>query len=269
MIIELLDGTRYDIEDYGVCRLFHHIPSAEIDHSTETINGGGDIITESTIKQRTISVDIGYKVNDIFDFYLLREELNGLFMRKEAFYIIFKREPYKRWFVKIDKQFNVPTNQSGGQFSLEFRTVKKYAESIATTASKKEWDEDLWWWNGKITWDDPLQYTFASNSFTVVNLGNVEIDPAERGIELEITIKATASNLTIRNLTNGSTYVYNGSLSSTDTLKISGIRSLKNGISVFKDTNKDLLTLSPGANRIEVTGGTVQSITFDHRFLFK
>lgn len=269
MIIEKLNGTRLDIEDYGLTRLFHHIPSAEIDHTKESMNGIGEVVTETTILQRTITVEIGFKVSDIYDYYLLRDELNGLFMRRESFYIIFKREPYKRWLVKLDKQFTVPVHTQGGKFSLDFRTVKRFAESIASTYSRKEWDENIWWWNGAITWDDPLQYSFTTNNFTLVNLGNMVIDPSESDMDIRITIKATTNMpITIRNVTNGSVYVYGGTLTSNDILVLDGPRSLKNGVSVFKDTLKKVLKFDPGENKIEITGGTVHSVDFDFRFPF-
>lgn len=268
MIIEKLNGDRLHIGDHGLFRLFHHIPSAEVDHTTASVNGGGEVITETTIKQRTITVELAFKVKDIYDYYLLRDELNGLFVRSESFYIIFEREPYKKWLVKLGDQYTIPVHPKGGKFDIEFRTVKKFAESVATTLSSKEWDADIWWWNGAITWDDPISYSFNANSFNVINLGSYKVDPEERGTNIKITVRASASSLTIRNLTNGSSYVYNGVLSPSDVLVLDGVRSFKNGVSVFKDTNKECLKLSPGVNQIQITGGTISSIDFDFRFPF-
>src|SRR5690606_37097200 len=103
-------------------------------------------------------VEFAYIVKDIYDYYLMRDELNALFLRQEAFYIIFKRENYKRWLVKIGDQFQLPPTPRGGSVTIKFRTVRKFAESIATTNSNKEWDADVWWFNGDITWDEPLNY---------------------------------------------------------------------------------------------------------------
>lgn len=268
MIIELLNGTRFDIKDYSLKRLFHRVPSAEISHDTTTVEGRGDIITQSTILNRTISVELLYIAKDIYDYYLLRDELNALFTRDEAFYIIFKREPYKRWKVKLAQQFETEPNSRMRSFIVDFRTVDKYAESIADTSTIKEWDVDKWGWNGTIDWDDDLKYTFNTNSFTVKNLGSVLIDPRES--ELEIIVKGTFGNyVKITNQTTGDMYQYNGALSSTDTLKLKGIQTLKNGLSVFKNTNKKLLTLAVGNNQITVEGGTVSSIAFNFRFLYK
>lgn len=268
MIIELVDGTRYDIENYSLKRLYHRIPSNEISHETSTVEGLGDIITNTTILNRTIPVDLMFLTNDIYDYYLLRDELNELFMRDEAFYIIFKREPYKRWKVKLAEQLATEPNRRAGAFTVYFRTVQRYAESIATTSDLKEWDIDKWGWNNTIDWDEDLKYTFNSSSFSVGNLGSVPIDPREH--ELEIIVKGTFPNgITISNTTTGDTYQYNGALSSTDELKLTGIRTLKNSVSDFKNTNKKLLTLAVGNNQISVEGGTLTSIAFNFRFLYK
>ncbi|RKJ53731.1 phage tail family protein [Butyricicoccus sp. 1XD8-22] len=268
MIIELLNGTRFDIADYSLKRLFHRIPSAEISHDTATVEGMGDIITQTTILNRTISVELLYIAQDIYDYYLLRDELNELFTRDDAFYIIFKREPYKRWKVKLAQQFATEPNPRMEPFTVEFRTVDKYAESIADTSTIKEWDVDKWGWNGTIDWDEDLTYTFNTNLFVVKNLGNVPIDPCES--ELEIIVKGEFPNgLTIRNETTGDIYQYKSTLSSTDELVLKGIRTLKNGISDFKNTNKKLLTLAVGNNSITVEGGTLTSIAFNFRFLYK
>lgn len=266
MIIELLNGTRYDIEDYGLGRLTHPISSPEITHNTADVNGLGDVITDTTIGQRTIPVDFAFVVKGIYDYYLLRDEINALFTRGEPFYITFKREPYKQWFVKVEEQFLLPPSPFGGSFTIKFRTVLKYAQSIASTSSEKSWDVDKWSWGSGIEWDEPLNYRFTSNRFKVVNLGTAPLEPEV--MPLQIMIKATGSMFKMINLTNLSEYQYNGPLTSSDMLQINGVTSNKNGISVFKDTNKKLIYLSPGINEIEIQGAEVNSIDFLFRFPF-
>lgn len=269
MIIELMNGTRIDIADYSLKRLYHHIPSLQLEHTTATVEGrSGDIFLNTRFSGRTISVELLYITQDIYDYYLLRDELNNLFARRESFYIIFKNEPYKRWKVRLAQGFDTEPNKSMQTFTVEFVCENVFAESVATTTVIKEWDVDKWGWNGTIDWDDDLKYTFNTNSFAVKNLGNVLIDPRES--ELDIIVKGTFSNyVKITNQTTGDVYQYNSALSSTDTLTLKGIQTLKNGLSVFKNTNKKLLTLAVGNNQIIVEGGTVSSIAFNFRFLYK
>lgn len=270
MIIELLDGTRYDIEDYSLKRLYHRIPSVGVEHSTDSVEGrDGDIFIETRFNNRVISVELLYIARDIFDYYLLRDEINGLFARKETFYIIFKKEPYKRWKVRLATPFETEPHPHMRSFTVEFITVQPFAESVGTSLelAEQNFDSGLWGFGSRIDVDIDYEYVFNQSNFTVHNIGNVPIDPREH--EIEITLKGTFSNgVTIKNTTTGDEYKYNGALSSTDELKISGVRTFKNGTSDFRRTNHKLITLGNGANNFTVEGGTVNSIAFNFRFLY-
>lgn len=270
MIIQLLNGTSFDTADYNLKRLFHRIPSADINHDMGSVDGRSDIITNSKLNNRIISVEFLYDAYDIYDFYLLRDRLNDLFVRTEAFYIIFKREPYKRYKVKLASQFEIEPSPTMESFTVEFITQNVYAESIyKTTEFVKEWDINQHAWNGTIDWDGVAPvYTFNSNNFIVKNLGNKTIDPRED--YLEITLRGNfASFVSITNATTGDVYRYNKSLPSTVDLKLSSVRTLRAGVSDFVSTNKKLIKLAPGNNQIVVDGGTVNSINFDFRYLYK
>ena len=269
MIIELLNGTKYDIENYNLKRLSHNIPSAVIEHETATIEGYHDIITRSKINNRVITVELLYTTYDIHDYYLLREQINDLFLREEAFYIIFKRENYKRWLVKTEGQFELPAHPFMNSFTVSFITINPFAESVVDTDNvKKEWDIDIWSWNNSIKWDEDLQYTFKTNTFTIKNVGNVPIDPRINSLDITLTGEFD-SKITIKNITTNDIYEYNGALTSSDTLLLTGVKTLKNNVSVFKDTNKKLITLGVGENDFVIEGGTVTNIDFNFRFLYK
>ena len=271
MIIELLNGTRYDIADYSLKRLFHFIPSANIVNSNYELEGRSDYITNGRLNNRVIRVELLYITQDIYDYYLLRDELNNLLMRDEEFYIIFKREPNKRWLVRNNVQFEVPPNPHMQSFVVEFITQNFYAESVGTSLdlqNRKEWDVDLWAWDNTIDWDTNYPYTFSGNQFIVNNFGNIVVDPRYAWLETEIRAHPTGP-LTITNTTTSDTYIYNGALTSSDTLLINGVRTLKNGVSDFANTNRQLLTLAVGTNNFIVNGGTIESIQFRFRFLYK
>jgi len=269
MIIELLNGKKLDIADYNLKRLFHYIPSISLQHSVEMVDGhDGGIFTESQFTERVITVELLYESRDIQDFYLLRDEINALFTRKESFYIIFKGEPYKRYLVKLNQGFTIEPNMHMNSFEVEFTCVSLFGESTATTTKlKKEWDSNQWAWNGQITWEDDISYKYATNDFVVHNLGSAQINP--RQSDLKITLQGTFPNgITIKNQTTNEEYKYTQPLTTGDTLVLDGIRTLKNGQSDFKNTNKKLVTLSVGDNRFLIEGGTISNIEFDFRFLY-
>ncbi|MGE7940619.1 phage tail domain-containing protein [Lysinibacillus xylanilyticus] len=175
----------------------------------------------------------------------------------------------KRYFVINSEMSEIESKGLTGKFTVEIETyLLPYAESAGTLKELKLWDINKWEWNQGLTWDDDLQYKFTSNNFTLKNFGNVKVDPRES--ELKITVKATASSyLEIKNVTTGEVFRFNSGLSTSDTLILNGIHSYKNGANAILNTNKKLLTLAPGNNVFVVTGGTIQSIEFDFRFLYK
>ena len=55
MIIQFLDGTTKDIQDYNLKRLFHHIPSLDLNHVTENVEGRGILVVGTEYQQRVIT----------------------------------------------------------------------------------------------------------------------------------------------------------------------------------------------------------------------
>lgn len=256
MIIELLDGTQIDTAGYNLTRLFHYVPSLEVEHETATIEGAGTIITGTRLTNRTITVEFMYKSQTLENYYVIRDKINALFCRDDSYYIIFKREPHKRYKIRLASQFEVPPKKWAGQFTIEFITADRYAESVKTTSNITNWNEA------------PVQYTFNTSTFNVKNFGSVKVDPRESFFE--ITLKGTFENgVTITNTTTGDIYKYNAKLIASDELKLTGVKTLKNNVSDFKNTNKKLITLNVGDNNFTVTGGTVTSIKFNFKYLYK
>lgn len=270
MIIELLDGTRFDISDFHLKRLFHRIPTVSIEHTINSVDGRPDLITKSKLNLRTISIELLYDTDNIYDFYFLRDQMSFLFVRSEPYYIIFKREPYKRYLVKLADGFSIEPKPNMNSFTVNFVTQKIYAESIfRTTQLTKEWDNGQYSWDSGIDWDSgPPQYVFNANEFTVNNYGNKTIDPRED--YFIVLIRGNFNNfIRIRNLDTGDLYEYYRNLNDSIELRLDGIRTLRDGQSDFASTNRNLITLRPGINRFSIEGGQITSAVFDFRFLYK
>ncbi len=267
LIIQKLDGTQYDLKDLDI-RVKDFYPDApEVVNEVVQLDNGQQIIIDSTYGPRSLTAECRFVGRNLGDYYSLMREVFLLFNGLTDFYIINPYEGGLRWRVRTNGKYSPSRTLFSGDFSINFICPMGVAESIATTQDLKEWDIDKWAWGIGINWDEDLIYTFTSNNFIVNNFGTVIIDP--RKYDLEIIIKANASSyLQIANHTTGDTYRYNGALSSGDTLIIKGIRSLRNGVSVLKNTNKKLISLAPGDNNLSVTGGTIFSVAFNFRGLY-
>lgn len=263
-----MNGEVIDVTKNGVHWLSHVIPSIDVEHNIEDVDGrDGGVILNTVFKQRTILVRLLYEVMDIQDFYLLRDEMNSLLVTKQSFYVTFKEEPYRRWKVRLAQQFEMTPNPDMEVYEFQLLTDNIFGESIATTRTPREWDVDLWAWDGALNWDEEDSFIHNTNNFTIKNLGTAPVNPKQS--ELEIIVKGNfASNFTLRNKTTGDTYILNRGLSNSDTLIINRVNSFVNGTSVFGQTNKRLINLTAGVNEFEVLGGQIESIEFNFRFLF-
>lgn len=289
----ILSQERFITQDIKVSPIEIKRDVAEVERRAGAIN---ELIKHGT---RRIQLHLMFIAKDHSDFETLEERAFDLFTDLEPYYL-YKAIPTKqstmygfelpgkewgreldfmpsevaflhgkRYFVVNSDMSEIEQKGLTGKFTVELETyLLPYAESSATLKELKLWDINKWQWNQGLTWDDELQYRFTSNNFTLKNFGNVKVDPRES--ELKITIKATTSSyLEIKNVTTDELFRFNGTLSTSDTLILNGIHSYKNGVNAILNTNKKLLTLAPGNNVFSVTGGTIQSIEFDFRFLYK
>jgi hypothetical protein len=88
-------------------------------------------------------------------------------------------------------------------------------------------------------------------------------------LPLKITFTGASTNLTITNTTTGDIWQYTGTTQAGDTITLDGVRSLKNGVSVFGNTNRKLITIAPGWNNFTITGASGSfTISFDFRFYY-
>lgn len=271
LIIERLNGKKYILEELGIRVVEFEPESLNVQNEVVNLDGGGVVVQERGYGSRYIHASFRIHNQNLTDYAVFRSELFALFGTSEQFYIIDMKEPFKRWHVRTDGNFNLQRAIKTGNFNINFVCIKLFAESIHTSSdlqNLKQWDIDLWSWGMGLDWDSDYQYTQNSNSFVITNIGNALIDPTNW--YLEITIKAITSNfLEIINNTTGDIYRYNEALTSNDTLVIRGVRTFLNGVSAFDKTNYKLISLAAGQNLFSVRGGQVESITFNFRFPYK
>jgi len=268
------DGSIVDMHELNFWVNYARIQPIRCTRQSQTLEGyDGVIETHTQINTRYIETQMQVEAYDTAHLESIRNKIYALFNPTEEFYLIRDLDPFKRYKVKVAELTGLEYEEGSledGYFAVTFEMFKPYAESVGTSldlANKKTWDVGLWGWDMGLNWDESYQYTFNSSSFIVKNIGNAAIDPCQN--DLEITLRGYFPNgVRIINHTTGDVFAYNAALYYLDALKISGIRTLKNGVSALKLTNKKLLTLASGNNHITIEGGTVTSIAFNFRFLY-
>jgi phage-related protein len=267
MIIERLNGTIIDTEQYGIKLLTHSISSPSPRVVTEEIEGrDGYIEIGTTYDGRKIRASFFMRAFDKEDYPLLRNEVFRIFATKELFYF-HEPDQKRRWLVRSNGFDLERFSPRGGTFEIEFSSPSPYAESIGTTLDPFTFDAELWQIGQGLIESDDLKYVHNTASFRIYNAGDIDIDP--RVLPLKITFTGASTNLTITNQTTGDIWTYNGTTQLGDTITLDGIRSLKNGASIFGQTNRKLITLKSGWNDFTVTGATgAFTISFDFRFYY-
>ena len=268
--IQHIDGELIDLDALGIRTRDFIVSAPTPEHTTEKVVGSKGLIDMgSTLGAREITVQFKMTSADSTDFGMLRDEVFNLLRSDRVFYLIEKRNAGKRWLVKVSDAYQMTQRHVYGDFDVVFTANSGVAESIGTTRDSMEWDSDAWQWNIGIEFDENLQYEHNSNNFTVHNLGTETINPRDVGTQCLIEIVASTNNhIEIENTTTGDIFRYDGNLTNSDTLRLDGIRATKNSLSVYRNTNKNVITLKPGANTFEVRGATVERILFDLRFYF-
>jgi len=267
--IVLQDGTTYDMaDDFSVLVRSFQISSPKPTRQTDQIDGrDGQIRLGKDYGAREITAVCSFFAVDYADSLLLRDEIIRVIYGREPYYIIPEATPGKRWLVEVADSITPELIGMYGEFTLNFISDSTYAESIGTTLDPLTFDAELWQVGQGLTVDE-ADYTQNVASFSIFNAGDITVDPRE--FPLVITYAGASTNLSIANTTTGETWSYTGTTTASDTLKIDGVRSLKNGVvSVFANTNRKLITLKPGANNFTVTGASgAFMVTFDFRFYY-
>jgi phage-related protein len=244
LIIEKANGEVIDLDDTPIVLRF--FKKSSLYHLAETgeLEGRDGVIPLGTnYGYRQLSATFYFEGHDVYDYYLILNEVHKIFSSKEPYYIIHKKEPIKRWRVQPKSVFVPEEIGNIGLFEISFNSFLPYAESI-----------------------NKVEYKHTSN-FSFNNIGDVAIEMVEQ-TETEIEFVGTSDNLTIRNTTTGDEWRYNGTTTGNDVILLKGVRSTKNGVSIFGNTNKKLLTFAPGWNDIEIEGATDYSITIRTRFYY-
>lgn len=271
IFIEKLDGTLYDLTALGVRAISFDINSPSPRFEIEEVAGrDGHFDTGVTFEGRTIQASFELKGSDRMDYLLLRDEIFKLFAGRELFYLIDENEPRKRWKVRATSPY-VPTTRgfNSGIIDVTFQSPFPYAESRGTTLDPLTFDAEKWQVGQGLTLEENghPKYVHSTAVFMYYNAGDVAIDPRE--LPLKITYRGASNKLKITNSTNGDVWQHNGSSLANDTITLDGIQSFKNGLTIFGQTNRKLITIDPGWNLFTLTGYVgAFLISFEHRFYY-
>ncbi|WP_202765360.1 phage tail family protein, partial [Enterococcus lactis] len=214
----------------------------------------------------TLSFDIRSREQSMFDLVLQKTELRELFTREPEFYLIYSKEPGKKYRVVYDSIDDERKGAIYTRYTVNLGAIRGYSESIATTLTDFNLEEEWQFSQGLVAED--YKYTHQTSHFIIYNAGSFEIDPREHYLRIALEGESEG-NLTIFNKTTGDRFIYYPSLSTNlgQTLVLDGVYPKLNGVSCGIDTNHGLITLAEGVNEIEIQNITRVKSSWDFRFL--
>lgn len=245
-----INDNEINLSDYGLTGLDLTPESPSYTVQTETIEGmDGAIMLGKQLNPRNITARFLVQSFDYTDSLIKRENIYNLFNGVEPFYIGETKLPYQRWLVESVEPWTPERyNPTTMEITLNLICWKGRPESIGTSTQAKTFEhlQEL-----PVTYTD-YQDIYATK-FKIYNPGQ-PIDPRNINHYLKITYKGRSYNLSINNQTTGDVWQYMGTSNSNDEIVLEGIRATKNGLSIFRQTNKRLITLAHGWNYFEIRG---------------
>ncbi len=283
------DGTVFKLSDYGIMAQDFVVGSIEVNGTYSNVDGRhGTVDMGAVFGSRSITVPFYYKAPYMPDIALMRDELAGLIVDTEPFYIReIRRVTYngddnqlvggKRYLVRLSSTFNIDQTFQYGFGELQFETTDlPFAESQGTTQDIQskgiDADSALWGFGmGLIADDNSLKYTFnGANSFRVYNAGNVGVHPFMQALKITISnVAGSSSYFELRNATNGTKFHVNNAVTSSQTIVIDGPNVTSNGLAYLRNTTKEFIELAPGWNTFTITGAASANVAFDFRFYYR
>jgi hypothetical protein len=263
------DGTIIDHRNLGLQLLSFRKQSMEHRHEFSDIDGrNGSIHTGTTFGPRSLIASFLLDGENHIFMQMLIDEIHSLFATNKEVFLIDSRQPGKRWRVLTNNTFDTPySTPRVAKYDLEFISPISYSESVGTTLDDFTFASDLWQIGMNLPADAELIYRWNTSRFKIYNAGNAPIDPNE--LPLNIFFKGASNGLTIRNITTGHIFKYNGSTNKNDVITLERLRHLKNGVSIFSETNRNYITIAPGWNEFEIIGTTGSFVIwFDFRFYY-
>lgn len=240
------DGQEFDMAELGLTGLKLRIPSPSYRTTTKELDGGGTIVVDRSLNPRNLVAEFFSKANDYIASLALRDRIYEILGNGRTLYVSESKLPMRRWKVYLYEWTPERINAKSHHFEIPLLAESGTSESISVISKKS-----------------------TSSSFRFKNDGNQVIDPRKHS-ETEIEFSGASSNLIIRNLTTGDEWSWTGTTVAGDKILLKGVKSLKNGSSIFGQTNKKLITIAPGWNEFELLGVTEGSfeLNINTRFYF-
>ncbi len=265
IIIQRLDGTKYDLDALGFRVKQFNIPLNNYSYAYQQIGKYGSTRTDSYQQYLVIPLILTITAEDINDYNLQLFELRRIMRSDEDFYVINSVMPYMRW--KCRAEAVTPTQNGNfwrsADVTINLDCADGYAESVATTL---DWNVEEWGFGLNVPKDE-ISYEFTQSDFSFWNLGMIPLLADERPAKIIFQGNAPNGFTIINNTTQQSIQIKRG-VSSSDKVIIDGVMPLINGQQAYNDCDHGYLDFVTGENKLHVDGASNFRLKFETRFYY-
>lgn len=238
------DTQKVDLKQLGLSFLTFNPESLDSEFAIESIQGAdGERIRKNQFKGRRIQATLFYKKANNIDFQNGKSAVYKLFNGRQKLLIVDSRlEVEKVWEVVVEGNYTLDNEQTPFTkgFELTFFSESSYASASESTET-----------------------VITSTEGVVFNAGDIYLDARQHNIEF--TFYGESTNLRIVNESTNSQFQYFGDTTMEDKIYVTSTYSEKNGINIFKDTEKyGALEFDLGSNTIKMYG-----VTGDYSLIIK
>ncbi|MCE4990813.1 phage tail family protein [Staphylococcus hominis] len=261
----------------GVLPLDFLVSAIEKERYVENIKGiPGPIDYGFDYKDREVTLNFWLRhFHGEHDQKLLKSELYAMLDSQPYFYVSDDRLPTRVLKLAVDEPY-LPDRINGSNIStLEFKCQiiglpfwrTKYTTQDVETKGFEAIAEQFGLADG-LNIDYP-KYTFTENKFIVWNGGNVTLDPRNMPLKIKLKHLVTDGTFKLTNKTTGETFEYYAPRTG-NTVDLDGVQAFVGyQANRLRQTNRKYISIVPGINEIEYSGGTMDDIQFDFPFYFK
>lgn len=270
IIIERLDGTRYNLQEEGIRVIAFDPPVANNVNTYATVSHYGVTTTNVQFQQLSMPLSFIVEAKNVFDYELQRLKVAKIFDSQTMFYVINSRIPYIRWKVRADPFPYLRNNGGSRTQAISVNLVCPDGFSETSVTSLHLFDDNGYnvGFGLGLDGNNLPKYSFTNQKkFSFVNLGRIPLLANEHPVTVTFVGDAP-KGVTLINHTTNQSFQYKQPLTKKNKLQLVGLIPIVDGKQRLGNTysSRSFLDYEAGTNQIEVVGSDNFTISFETRF---
>lgn len=257
----------------GLCYLGQDMTSSspQFTNTYQDLSGvDGSFFASQSFAKRSIAEKFLLHFNSYQDFILARQELYHIFGTRQPVRVRTDAYPLIVYYGYVTA-FDIAPLANGSHdanFSITFDVPDGYRYSLyASDELADAHKDDGWEFGMNLPTSGLPAYKVSGNSFKIYNASDIAVDPYYQKHTLRITMSYSGTKMTLKNTTNGSSWMFETSPDGKK-LVLDGLNVYLDGTNANTSSNYGSISLDPGWNDFTVNGAGGFNATFSFPFIY-